>query len=66
MENDYSARMFNKNIRKAAKIHARALVAAFEESLFYILSSRMRLFYWLLESLGQAVVKRDSEQSQRF
>lgn len=45
MENDYIARMFNKTIRKAAKIHARALVAAFEESLFDVLSSQMRLFY---------------------
>ena len=46
--NDYIAMMLKKNIRKAAKIHARALVAAFEVSLFYVLSGQKSFFgdYW--------------------
>jgi len=36
--------MLNKNIRKAATVHARVLVAAFELSLFFVDSSQMRLF----------------------
>lgn len=43
-ENDYIAMVLSKNTRKAAKIYASTLVAAFEVSLFYVLSSQMKFF----------------------